>query len=488
MISIAAAICCSFCLAFLLTPYSRNFARAHGFVDTPDNSRKLHAHPIPRIGGVPIVMSSVLTVTLLMFVHTAGGDRVTQALPLIVRLLPAVLIMFSVGLWDDLVGLKPWQKLAGQLIAASLASLSGLDMHSFGTFHISPWLITPVTILWLLVCTNAFNLIDGIDGLATGVGLFAGITTLTAALLQGNFPLAIATAPLVGALSGFLLFNFNPASIFLGDSGSLTVGFVLGIYGIVWSYKSATVIGITAPMMALSIPLLDTGVAVVRRMLRGRPIFGADRGHIHHRLLDRGHSTRRVVLILYAVSAVGAVLSLLVNVLHGHLAGLVLLVFCGAASVGIQHVGFVEFDCIGALIRKGSLQRAVDAQVELRAIEQNLSAANTLDECWLALRRASARLGFTRITMRVDGRVYEESLADGAGHRCWTIDIPISSRGFVKLAHPFNNPRAAAVVEAFADLLLHVFDHKTSTLQSSSELLEIEMKASAPLLNFKANA
>jgi UDP-GlcNAc:undecaprenyl-phosphate/decaprenyl-phosphate GlcNAc-1-phosphate transferase len=488
MISITAAICCSFCLAFLLTPFCRNFARAHGLVDIPDNSRKLHAHPIPRIGGVPIVISSVLTITLLMFVHTAGGDRVSQALPLIVRFLPAVAIMFSVGLCDDLIGLKPWQKLAGQLAAASLASLSGMDMRPFEALHINPMLTIPLTIFWLLACTNAFNLIDGVDGLATGVGLFAGITTLTAALLQGNFPLAIATAPLVGALSGFLFFNFNPASIFLGDSGSLTVGFLLGIYGIVWSYKSATMIGITAPIMALSIPLLDTGVAVIRRMLRGRPIFSADRGHIHHRLLDRGHSTRRVVLILYAVSAVGAVLSLLMNVMHGHLAGLVLLVFCGAASIGIQHVGFVEFNCLGALIRKGSFQRAVDAQVELRAIEQNLSAAHTLDDCWLAVRRASAQLGFDRITMRVGETVYEESVADGTGHRCWTIDIPLSSRGFVKLAHPFNRPRAAAVVEAFADLLLHVLDRKILAIQSSGESLELGVKASAPLLTFKANA
>src|SRR6201999_2943513 len=128
------------------------------------------------------------------------------------------------------------------------------------------------------------NLIDGIDGLATGVGFFATVTMALAALMQGNITLAIAVVPLAGALLGFLRYNFNPASIFLGDSGSLLVGFLLGSFGILWSQKAATILGITAPMMAMAIPLLDTGLAIVRRFLRNRPIFEGDRGHIHHRL------------------------------------------------------------------------------------------------------------------------------------------------------------------------------------------------------------
>src|SRR5207302_8185636 len=133
-------------------------------------------------------------------------------------------------------------------------------------------LSVPITVFWLLACTNAFNLIDGVDGLAAGVGLFATITMLLAALLQNNVPLALATVPLAGALPGFLRYNFNPATIFLGDSGSLLIGFLLGAYGLIWSQKSTTLIGMTAPMMALAIPLLDTGLAIVRRALRGQPI------------------------------------------------------------------------------------------------------------------------------------------------------------------------------------------------------------------------
>ena len=156
------------------------------------------------------------------------------------------------------------------------------------------WWTLPLTLLWLVACMNAFNLIDGVDGLASGLGLFATVTTFVAALLQKNVPLALATIPLAGALLGFLRYNFNPASIFLGDSGSLLIGFLLGCFGVIWSQKSATFLGMTAPLMTLAIPLLDVCLSVVRRYMRHEPLFKADRGHIHHRLLDRGFTPRRV--------------------------------------------------------------------------------------------------------------------------------------------------------------------------------------------------
>jgi UDP-GlcNAc:undecaprenyl-phosphate GlcNAc-1-phosphate transferase len=146
----------------------------------------------------------------------------------------------------------------------------------------------PVTVLWLLACANAFNLIDGLDGLASGVGLFATLTTLCAALMHGDMELALATAPLAGALIGFLRYNFNPASIFLGDCGSLSIGFLLGCYAVMWSQKSATLLGMAAPAIVLAAPLVDTALSIARRFIQHKPIFGADRGHLHHRLLDRG--------------------------------------------------------------------------------------------------------------------------------------------------------------------------------------------------------
>jgi UDP-GlcNAc:undecaprenyl-phosphate/decaprenyl-phosphate GlcNAc-1-phosphate transferase len=176
---------------------------------------------------------------------------------------------------------------------------------SIGGAPTDAWWNVPLTILWLLACMNAFNLVDGLDGLAVGVGLFATLTVFTAAMMQHNMVLAVATFPLAGALLAFLCYNFNPATIFLGDSGSLLIGFLLGCYAAIWSNKSATLLGMTAPLMALSIPLLDVALAIVRRFLRRQPIFAADRGHIHHRLLDRGFTPRRVVLMLYGLCGLG---------------------------------------------------------------------------------------------------------------------------------------------------------------------------------------
>src|SRR5207247_514333 len=205
----------------------------------------------------------------------------------------------------------------------------------------------PLTLLWLVGCANAFNLIDGVDGLATGLGLFATLTMVIAALLHGNLTLAIATAPLAGALLGFLRYNFNPASIFLGDSGSLLVGFLLGCYGVLWTQKSATLLGMAAPLMALSIPILDVCLSIGRRFLSQSPIFGADRGHIHHRLLDRGLSPRRVALLLYAVGGLGALFSILQSVVPSRLSLLILALFCASTWIFVHSLKYVEFGVAG---------------------------------------------------------------------------------------------------------------------------------------------
>src|SRR5207245_2267878 len=156
------------------------------------------------------------------------------------------------------------------------------------------------------------------------------------------------TAPLAGALLGFLRYNFSPASIFLGDCGSLFIGFILGCYAVIWSQKSATLLGMTAPLMALAIPLLDTGLAILRRFLRGQPILAGDRGHIHHRLLDRGLSPRTVALLLYGVCSIAALFSILA--LRDRYTGIVIVVFCGMAWIGIQHLGYTEFGAARQLL------------------------------------------------------------------------------------------------------------------------------------------
>lgn len=469
MFSIVFVSLAAFGLSFLLTPLFRNLFRRFGWVDRPDHRRKTHPVPMPRAGGIPIMLAFAGALVLLTLTPLHGGEIFAQTLPLLRKLVPALAVIFVTGLCDDLFGLRPWQKLLGQLAAAGLACYAQIQIISIGKIGItSTWWHVPLTMLWLIGCTNAFNLIDGVDGLATGIGLFATFTTLVAALSQGNFELALATAPLAGALIGFLRYNFNPASIFLGDSGSLSIGFLLGCYGVMWSQKSATMLGMTAPLMALAIPLVDTGLAIARRLLRGQPIFGADRGHIHHRLLDQGLTPRRVVLVLYLMCGLGAMLSLLQNTMGHQFGGLILIIFCGAAWMGIQHLGYIEFDLARRLALPNTFRRVLNAQLRLRALEDSLNAAQTTDECWTAIRGAAADLGFNEVIMKVDHRVYQERLGTADPRDCWTLDVPLSASEFVRVAHVIATDLQPMVAGSLAALLHRALGAKLPALRSSA--------------------
>src|SRR6202040_2080438 len=299
---------------------------------------KQHATALPRVGGIAIVLSYAATFAIALALPFSYTSVLHKALPDILRLSLVGAVVFLTGVVDDLIGLKAKQKLIGIVGASMLAFWGGIrvDIHFVHFLPQWPWLGFAITGLWLVGCTNAFNLLHGMDGLAAGVGLVAAITMLVAALTQGNLPLALASMPLVGCLLGFLRYNFNPASVFLGDSGSLLIGFLMGCFGALWSEKSVTLVAMTVPLLAVSIPLLDVGLSIFRRFLRDRPIFKGDRGHIHHKLLDRGLSPKRAVLTIYVICSVGAIGSLLVSATHNQFSGLIVILFCGAAWIGIQ--------------------------------------------------------------------------------------------------------------------------------------------------------
>ena len=449
MYSLALLGISGFITSLLLTPVVRDLVRRWGFVDNP-GARKVHTRPVPRVGGFSVAFAYLASFAVLLLVGSRGGDMIWSAQPEIWRLVPAAVVIFCVGLYDDLVGLSPWWKIAGQVAAAGLAYADGLRVQGFGGHELGHWWSFPATILWLLLCTNAMNLIDGVDGLATGVGLFATMTTLIAALLQGNFGLALATAPLAGALLGFLRFNFNPATIFLGDSGSLFIGFLLGCYGVIWSQKSATLLGMTAPLMALAIPLLDTTLAIIRRLLRRKPIFAADNGHIHHRLLAQGLTPRKVVLLLYACCALGSISSL--AMMNRNYSGVVIIAFCAITWIGVQHLGYVEFGLVGRMVIEGAFRRHLNAHIALQAIEQRFATAVNVDDCWCVIREASTEFGFHRVRMRLSGHTFEH--ADGvAPLKWWSIRITLDDHNFVELDRDFDVLGNATALAAFAGML-----------------------------------
>lgn len=441
----------SFGFSVVLTPIFRDIFRSYKVVDQPDQNRKVHVYPIPRVGGIAIAIAYFLAFWL---ARPAEGHPLSRELSLVANLLPAASVVFAVGLIDDFFGLKPWQKLLGQLIAASLAWWAGVTIGGIGGRPVADVWSFPLTVGWLLVCTNAFNLVDGLDGLAAGVGLFSTLTIFTAAILQGNQPLAFATLPLAGCLLGFLCFNFNPATVFLGDCGSLLIGFLLGCFGLIWTHKSVTLLGITAPLMAVSLPLLDVLLCIIRRWLRNQPIFTADRGHIHHRLLDRGLTPRQAVFLLYGLCGVAASFSLIQSFVRDvYVAGFLVVAFVAVAWLGIHYLGYAEFMLAGRLLRIGELQRSVSAQLNLSAFQKSISAAKTPGDCWQAILTFQAIFGFAAVRMELQGVLYESWDASVVAPQYWLLRIPVSENDYVELAREFGSPVLPMVTVPFVDVL-----------------------------------
>ncbi len=317
-------------LALIVTPLIARVMKAIGLVDRADSARKIHAGAVPRGGGIAVVISYIVTLAL-------SG----RTMPAVWSILPAAGLIFAIGILDDVLDLNPWQKLMGQTVAAGLACASGL-LNATG----ASWWMIPVAMIWLLACCNGFNLIDGMDGLAAGAGIFAAIAIAVSAMLAGNTDLAAAAWPLAGALAGFLCFNFSPAKIFLGDSGSLVIGFLLGCFGILGLERPATPMGLRVPLIALALPLADAALTVARRVLSGRSVFVADRGHVHHRLLERVRNPRKAALLLYGFCGFAAVAS----------------VAASPAGNAVVSVLLTAALCVGAVAAAWSLRLIAPAQ------------------------------------------------------------------------------------------------------------------------------
>jgi UDP-GlcNAc:undecaprenyl-phosphate GlcNAc-1-phosphate transferase len=441
----------SLLLALGLTPLVRDSIGRLGFLDHPDGNRKKHASAVPRVGGIAIVGAYVGTFALALVLPFTYGYVLHNALPSIWKLALAASVVFLTGVIDDLVGLKAGQKMIGIGGAAVLAYFANIRvdihfLHSLSGWH---WLSFVLTVVWLIGCTNAFNLIDGMDGLATGVGLFATLAMLIAALTQHNLPLALATMPLAGCLLGFLPYNFNKASVFLGDSGSLLIGFLLGCYGALWSEKSVTVVAVTVPLLIVSIPLLEVVLSILRRFLRDRPIFQGDRGHIHHKLLERGFSPKGAVLVIYGLCGLAAMLALLANALHNEFSGLIVIAFCAAAWVGINHLGYAEFSKAGEMFLGGKFRRIIDAETRLLDFETALAEAPDVLACWSKILEGSREFGFQGVRMNMDGALYED-FGSKAHRPVWQLRIPLAGTQYINFFRDFDSDVNLLILNAFA--------------------------------------
>jgi UDP-GlcNAc:undecaprenyl-phosphate/decaprenyl-phosphate GlcNAc-1-phosphate transferase len=428
----------AFMFSLALTPLLRDLFRRVNMLDYPDEARKRHLQPVPRVGGIAIAASYGATLLLAVSLRFLFPTGLVGMLGIIVNLLPAALLIFVTGFVDDVFKLSARFKLFFQLIAAGLAYWAGIQIRIPFGFSINNWVSLPLTVVWLVGCSNAFNLIDGVDGLAAGVALLSALTMAVAALMHDRLDLVLLTLPLVGCLLGFLRYNFNPASVFLGDSGSLLLGFILACYSVLWSQLSATVLGLAAPLMVMAIPLLDVGLSIARRFIRGRPILQADRGHIHHMLLDRGLTPCRVVLLIYVCCGLAGALSLLAGTFHNQFSGLVLLLFGAGIWIGIRQLRYVEFSVARQMLTKGTFQHIVDAQSRLAQFEHAVSEANSFERCCELLIDCARDFAFISVRWNVRGHAFERVVRRVDPGSCWQLRLTLPDRQYVNFERPYD--------------------------------------------------
>ena len=400
----------------------------------------------PRLGGIAVFLSLLLTLGILFLRDNQVTERITQETLRGLALLGAATGVFLLGLYDDLRGARPWEKLFVQLLAGGWLYMADFRVEILSNpFTHTPivlgWLSIPVTLLWLVAISNAFNLIDGLDGLAAGVGLFASVALFLLAAMVGNTFTAVSAAALAGALLGFLPHNFHPARIYLGDSGSLTMGLCLAALSIASSQKGPVLITLAVPLLIFGLPLLEVSVTTLRRLLAGHPLFRRDEEHLHHRLLKIGGTQRSAVLILYGLAALFALSSLLLFNYTGALSPVIALL-CGVLAwlvVGqMQYPEFAELDShIRVALR--SQPRVLRNQILIRKAAAVLGSAASASELWECFADLLQQLEFEHACCELRG------VNEGAGLRLdwncngatpgasapsqWALEIPLVRAG-----------------------------------------------------------
>lgn len=394
--------------AFVLTRYVRDFATAHGWVVVPTQERHMHSSPLPRLGGVAIFLSfsACMVIAAIWSLYNPRLHSALSPKTLLTMLVPATLV-FLLGVYDDIHGAGPYFKFSVQGIAGTMLFLGGLRIVNipvlFGD-HQLPWFVGwAFTVLWVLAITNAFNLIDGLDGLAAGSALFSTLVAFVVALLNGPSLVTVLTIALAGAILGFLRYNFNPATIFLGDSGSLFIGFLLSALALAGAQKAPTIVAVAIPVVSFGLPILETSLSIIRRLISGRPVFTADHEHIHHKLLQHGMTHRQVVILLYGVSAVFAMLSLFLLWPTGSSLGLVLAVLGIGIWIGVQHLGYLEFGELARVAQRTLNQPQIFVNnLAIRRATEELKVARDYEQLRRILVAAFSNNDFDAFELKID--------------------------------------------------------------------------------------
>ncbi|SOD02581.1 UDP-GlcNAc:undecaprenyl-phosphate GlcNAc-1-phosphate transferase [bacterium JGI 053] len=458
--------------ALAVTPLVLRVLLARGIYGHARIREGVEHKPVPRLGGVAVCVATTLGMVVAAAIAAATpGFPLAEPLTFFGGLLTASWLLFGAGVVDDLHNLPPRAKLMAQVAAALLAWQMGFRIEQLtfaGTLDLGA-LSIPVTVLWIVGVTNAFNLIDGLDGLATGIALVALATMLAVSVKLGNWQVALVCAALAGALAGFLRYNMRPARIFLGDSGSLFVGFMLAVLSVHGSTKSTTAVLTVIPLLVLGLPLLDTALAIVRRWLRGTPISRADERHLHHRLVAIGLTHTRAAVLLFLLAAGMATFALLI--VFGPPRAVVAIAAAGAACtaavllVGIKRLGYHEFVEAGAVVAGGAarLRRAIRDRIHARDVANIVAQAETVEHLRAILTDNAEVMGLLDLVFCRCSASEGERGSIGARHAqsALRVDFPVQAdadgddpwvlRAWCDGADPHTLPESVRTVHILAD-------------------------------------
>lgn len=467
MIDFLLALAVAFLASWLLTPVVRRLALRYELVDRPDTQRKMHSKITPLGGGVAVFLATLIGAAAYLL---GAGDFQLQGddVPGMVWLVLASFIICLVGLADDRWGLKARQKLVGQIIAIAILMSGGLMIRSIALlgWQIELGLLAiPFTLFWLLGAINSLNLIDGADGLASTVGIVLSLSIASMALLMGQEAEAAVALALAGALAGFLIFNFPPATIFLGDTGSMLIGLVLGTLAIHGSFKGPATVALAAPVAIFAIPIFDSLAAVIRRRMTGRSIYSPDRGHLHHLLLKRGLSSKSTLLsmaLLCAATAAGGIASsYLKNELFAVLSALTI-----AAALVVSGVfGLVEFQLITHRLRAlGESLTSGQRRRQIREQQVRLQGSRNWGEIWNSLTDFAQMHDLARVQLCMNLPWLHENyhaLWENPelleGDDLWSSNVPLAAGGRtvgqLKISGALTSRTSWEVLSLFAELL-----------------------------------
>ncbi len=430
----------SLLLAVLLTPILIYIAHVFKIYDSLD-MRKVHASSIPRIGGIAIFLSATTLVIAVSLLDNGIGEALRRLQIQAVTLLATSTFIFLIGLIDDLYGIRARHKLLAQVTAASALCLSGIQISSLNfvnlfTLHFG-WISFPITVFWIVAITNAVNLIDGLDGLAAGI---SAVTCAVIALFSfnSNQPIMVVLMlALLGSLSGFLFFNFNPARIFMGDCGSMFLGFFMASASIICMMKSGTIVALALPALALGLPIFDTIFVMLRRFLRPWGIMSPDRSHLHYRLLDMGFRHRHVVVAMYAITAIAAGLGMFMMLTHA--AGTIGILLCVLLLLVLffRAAGAVRFrETIAGLKQKRAVSHQQRQEVmSFEEAELRFRRAKIFNQWWQAVCFAADKLDIAGGSLPLTNRdgtkqvlAWGKDGNDTAAHDIVTVSLPVRDR------------------------------------------------------------